>query len=322
MKAFLNGIPIYIMDPSESSDWEIETQTFITDHKTRVFRVKQGPKKFAISAFLLGKSASLLKDTLIKILEKEEPARLIHPLFGIQQVVCANYSVQSLDQSSNGFMLEMEFFEKGKPTQSQFSQKVLDLEAAATALAARFCQAFESLQELYHSGEKALQLAIGVRALLTCCLGGGKNLLVSLGAKAFDTLENLDPMLLFHEIKSGIFSMSEQNKISFLEAIQRLSLSKETLFIKDSMTALVFISEKSPSYDLGLDDLISRCGASVIPDTLFPFLWDLSLKRKTQEPQQKNTTHALPSLVVSYGTSGTLEKAMEIARGSGQPFYL
>ncbi len=76
--------------------------------------------------------------------------------------------------------------------------------------------------------------------------------------------------------------------------------------------------QEASRLELGLDDLISRCGASVIPDTLFPFLWDLSLKRKTVEPQQKNTTHALPSLVVSYGTSGTLEKA----RGSSQPFYL
>ncbi len=175
MKAYLNGIPFHVLDPMESSEWEVKVTEFVTKHPPIIRRMNKGPNRFCISALIVGKMAILTKDILIKTLDKEEPAKLIHPLFGIRQVVCCHYNVQGFSNSLNAYIIEMEFFEKEDSLGllSGLTKMVSETSNVIESLAISFYSQMQILQELRFNADKFGNLVFQIKGFLTSPSGVG-----------------------------------------------------------------------------------------------------------------------------------------------------
>jgi hypothetical protein len=321
VKAYINGVPIFVTDPQEVVEWNVQAYEYVTDHKPTAKRISLAPTRRAITGLLVGKAALLQKQILEKSLS-EESVKVIHPLFGITQMTCTKYTFRPYTTGSyDAFSIEMEFLDAPSGKESPWLQKITDATSEAQAVlvgvSAQFCAAMQDLLVMDYNVRRVGEMLNSIEGFLTAPQGAVAPV-VDIAGSLSEALK-AGPASLFEAIKRKIFRANTSTLGNLFLAARHLSHQDDVVFIKNAVmvTAICAVpkNEMPKSIHDGLQDLLVK---SVLDDKVFSYLWDRSLERPRSETE--NRARNKPALVSSYEESETLDLAEEFARAAKQPF--
>ena len=331
LAASYKGIQFHIEEASDEISWNHQTSEYITGEDASTVRFSAAARSFQVSGFLLGRDANLTKDFLVGATDSKEPGKLIHPLYGIKNVVCVSRKFTTLGVSA--FRFQMDFKEAADTgDKSILDDAASQLDRVNSAiiqnglkfyiymgkiLEANYLlnEAVKTLEKLDSFVESANGVAIIPRSIGSIL--GSTERTVALIRK---------PQRLYQRIVTSSASIVQKGSVSRFAS----TLNEEGLkgFIAANFTGLL-LAEVSKSegpldkdvYAPLIDHFMNTSAPSEdipVSKHLFPLVWSAQ-QRLVKMPLPRKREEK-PSLVAAYEGYRDLTKERELANEAGQPF--
>lgn len=331
LAASYKGIQFHIEEARDEISWNHQTNEYITGEDASTVRFSAAARSFQVSGFLLGRDANLTKDLLVGATDSKEPGNLIHPLYGIKNVVCVSRKFTTLGVSA--FRFQMDFKEAAdtgdKGILDDVASELDRVNAAIIQNGLKFYsymgkileasyllnEAAKTLEKLDSFVESANGLAIIPRSLGSIL--GSADRVVALIKK---------PQRLYQMMVNSSASIVQKGSVSrFASTLSEGGLKG---FITANFTGLLLAEVSKNEGPLDMDvyaSLIDNFMNANAPDEgkpiskdLFPLVWSVQQRLvKMPLPRKRDLK---PSLVTAYEEYGDLTKERELANEAGQPF--
>lgn len=351
LPASFRGVPFHVDAASESVEWRYQTSEFVTGQKPTTARFAKAPQEFTVDGYLLGKAALLTRDMLALACEDPEPGKLIHPLFGLKDVICVARRVETFGISNNAFRFSLSFREAQVKTSNLLDKAGKEVEKAhaeINRLALAFVGYTGMILQSVHMIDRTAQLITKVDAFITSqsglgifpeIPGAGRERAEAVFEAAKGALQA--PEVLFEALKKSVGSLDgdpQQSTSAGAVAadISRAAILQEdgaptegkdssTGYVADTVTVLAVstVADRQDTlpytFKEPIDDYLSRAGNSpgYDDDEVFAYMWERSL---AVDPEPTKPTRLdRPSLVAAF-EAGDLDIAEGLANAAEQPF--
>lgn len=337
LAASFRGIQFHVEEAAESVDWHYQTSEYITNHPPSTVRYSRAPNEFLICGVLLGHGALLTRDLLTVACDNPKPGKLIHPLYGIKDVICVSRCMQTFGTSINAFRFTLQFREAEdrdkKSYISSLINKAAEIRANLDALAMKFVAAMAVILESAYLVDQAAQMLVLIDGFMRSNNGLGVipaaiGSSVDKGEGLIESAKSLirSPRDLFHNVLRSVDSKTKITPESLLYT--SLSEHKEISFLRDTLTVILLeraergANGKLPhTFALPISLFLESVGNNPLfdDDTLFAYVWEKSLEIEPLHTQA--LVHGdRPSLVAAYEDTRSLDSAEEMAHAARQPF--
>ena len=328
LTASYKGIQFHVEEARDEITWNHQTNEYITGQDARTTRFSKAARSFLVSGFLLGRDANLIKDFLTAATDEDAPGKLIHPLYGMKNVVCISRKYTTLGVSA--YQFEMEFKEAQEQEEKGFLDEAADriehINAAITDAGLTFFKHMQKVLAANHLLDEAVKTIEKIDSFIESANGLSiiPRTVGSLAGSADKTRKMVRrPKILYSSLVSSSASIVRTGGVAKLaEGMRDSGLGGLVAATFAGLVLAEAAKEEGPfdeeTYAPFLDqyfDFADKGGPEI--GFFAEALWVKVNCAKRPEPKKHDNK---PSLVAAYEQYGDLGKERELARGAKQPF--